>query len=226
LITEHGTVKEWVVMQQDLLGLEITKGEFKRLSGLSVNAVFRPPTARKFLWEITKSILLIGALGVSCLILLLAFPQHRIFLFSVHLIIALFLAFDDIRKIYLSQKHNHLIALMDDVDRYNAVIQSIHINDQIEAAGNPGVKLQDRERVIEALQLTREDITRALKTERILRDNQQFMKLNPELFANNLNALAALQVGSQASEYGRLLNEAFQIGLSIQDEMKQLQGKK
>ncbi|MBD3562318.1 hypothetical protein H6S82_26280 [Planktothrix sp. FACHB-1355] len=73
------------------------------------------------------------------------------------------------------------------------------------------------------MKLTREDIIRALKTEKVLRENEQFIKINPELFANNLTALAALQVDEQASEYGRYLNEAFQIGLSIQDEMKKLQ---
>ncbi|MGA9383055.1 MAG: hypothetical protein WBV73_30200, partial [Phormidium sp.] len=100
------------------------------------------------------------------------------------------------------------------------------INDQIEAAGNPGVKLKDRERVIEALRLTREDIVRALKTEKILRENQEFINLNPDLFANNLKALTALQVDEQASEYGRILNEALQIGMSIQDEMKYLKGER
>lgn len=213
-------------MRQDLQGLEITPGELKHLSGVSVNAVFKPASPRKFLSEILKTVGLIGILSVSCIFLVLVFPYHRLFLTVMHLFLAGVLVIDDIRKIYLTQKHRHLISIMEDVDRYNAVIQSIDINDQIEAAGNPGVRLQQRDRVVEALELTREDLIRALKTEKILRENEHFMKLNPELFANNLNALAALQVGEQASEYGRLLNEAFQIGLSIQDEMKQLQKRK
>ena len=211
-------------MRQDLQGLEITPGELKHLSGVSVNAVFKPASPRKFLSEIVKTIGLIGILSVSCIFLFQVFPNGRIFLMVVHLFLAAWLVIDDGIKIYLTQKHRHLISLMEDVDRYNAVIQSIDINDQIEAAGNPGVRLQQRERVIQALELTREDLIRALKTEKILRKNEHFIKLNPELFANNLNALAAMQVGEKASEYGRLLNEAFEIGLSIQDEMKRLQG--
>jgi hypothetical protein len=217
--------REDTPMEQDLQGLEITKGELKRLSGVSVNAVIRPATMRKFGWEIFTTILLVGILYISYIVLSLAFPNYRFSLIAVHLLGAVWLVIDDARKIFLSQKHRHLISLLEDVDRYNSVIQSIDINDQIEAAGNPGVRLMDRERVIQALRLTREDLIRAFKTEKILRKNARFIKLNPDLFANNLTALAALQVGEQASEYGRILNEAFQIGLSIQDEMRQLQSR-
>lgn len=210
-------------MQKDLQGLEITKGELKRLSGLSVNAVLKPASPRKFLAEILKTVGLIGILWVSCIFLVQVFPSHHLLLIIVHSFLAAWLVIDDAIKIYLSQKHRHFISIIEDVERYNAVIQSIDINDQIEAAGNPGVRLQQRERVIQALQLTREDLIRALKTEKILRENEHFIKLNSELFANNLNALAALQVGEKASEYGRLLNEAFEIGMSIKDEMRQLQ---
>ena len=207
-------------MQKDLQGLEITKGELKRLSGLSVNSVFKPASTRKFLAEILKTVALIGILSVSCIFLVQVFPSHRLLLIIVHLLLAAWLVIDDILKIYLSKKHRHFISIIEDVERYNAVIQSIYINDQIEAAGNPGVRLKQRERVIQALQLTREDLIRALKTEKILRENEHFIKQNPDLFANNLNALAALQVGEKASEYGRLLNEALEIGMSIQDEMR------
>jgi hypothetical protein len=113
--------------------------------------------------------------------------------------------------------------LLHDVDRYNAVIKAIDINDQIEEAGNPGVSIKERERVIEALQLTKTDLVRALKTERILRENKSFILRNTELFDNNLATLTAMQVSEQATEHGRLLNEALQIALDVQYEMKRLQ---
>ncbi|QSJ19887.1 hypothetical protein JYQ62_14960 [Nostoc sp. UHCC 0702] len=116
-----------------------------------------------------------------------------------------------------------LQTLLYDVDRYNAVIKAIDINDQIEEAGNPGVSIQKREKVIEALQLTRTDLVRALKTERILRENKNFILRNTELFVNNLATLTAMQVSEQATEHGRLLNEALQIALDVQYEMKKLQ---
>jgi hypothetical protein len=124
----------------------------------------------------------------------------------------------------VSQNMTHsLKILLSDVERYNAVIKAIDINDQIEAAGNSGVNLKERNKVIEALKLTRNDLIRALKTEKILRENKKFIVSKLELFADNLAALTAMQVSEQASEHGRLLNEALQIALDVQQEMKSLQ---
>lgn len=113
--------------------------------------------------------------------------------------------------------------LLSDVARYNNVIKAIYINDQIEAAGNADVSIKERHRVLEALKLTRADLIRALKTERILRENKSFIISNTELFDNNLPTLSAMQVSERATEHGRLLNEALQIALDVQLEMKRLQ---
>lgn len=68
--------------------------------------------------------------------------------------------------------------LLNDVERYNSVIKAIDINDQIEEAGNPGVSLKERQKVLEALELTRSDLVRALKTERILRENKNLLSVD------------------------------------------------
>jgi len=119
---------------------------------------------------------------------------------------------------------NSLQVLLNDVERYNTVIKVIDINDQIEAAGNLEVSIKERDKVIEALQLTRKDLVRALRTEKILRENKNFILHNSELFANNLVALASMQVTEQASEHSKLLNEALQIALDVQFQMKKIQG--
>ncbi|BBD61698.1 hypothetical protein NIES2109_45310 [Nostoc sp. HK-01] len=137
--------------------------------------------------------------------------------------IIFYLLWRNIRKILKENMTNSLEILLEDVDRYNAVIKAIDINDQIEAAGNPEVSIQKREKVIAALQLTRADLVRALKTERILRENQNFIISNTELFANNLATLTTMQVTEKATEHGKLLNEALQIALDVQYEMKRLQ---
>ncbi|MBE9007603.1 hypothetical protein IQ259_21695 [Fortiea sp. LEGE XX443] len=134
-----------------------------------------------------------------------------------------YLLWRNILKILKENMTNSLHILLIDVDRYNAVIKAIDINDQIEAAGNPEVSIKEREKVIEALQLTRADLVRALKTERILRENKNFIIGNAELFVNNLATLATMQVTEKATEHGKLLNEALQIALDVQYEMKKLQ---
>ncbi|WP_243713830.1 hypothetical protein [Nostoc sp. 106C] len=137
--------------------------------------------------------------------------------------IGLYLAWKKRSKILKANMTNSLRILINDVDRYNAIIKAIDINDQIEDAGNSGVSIRERHRVIEALKLTRNDLIRALKTEKILRENKNFIISNSEFFANNLATLTAMQVTEQATEHGRILNEALQIALDVQHEMKRLQ---
>ncbi len=213
-------------MQTDLEGLEITRGELRHCSGVSIDAVFRPSTWSKFLSEIVKTFLIIGLVSLSCWILMKGFPEQIVLLTILHVIAVSSLILNDIRKISFSIKNRNLSRLFEDVIRYNSVIKAIDINDQIEAAGNPDVGLRNREQVLHALRLTKEDIIRALKTERILRENEKFIKLNYQLFESNLVALTALQVSDQASEQGRLLNEALQIVVDVREEMRKLQNQR
>ena len=137
--------------------------------------------------------------------------------------ILLYLLWKGKSKFIKQNMTNSLRILLNDVERYNSVIKAIDINDQIEDVGNLGVSIQAREKVLLALELTRNDLIRALKTERILRENKSFIITNSDLFTNNLAALASMQVTEEATEHGRLLNEALQISLDVQQEMKNLQ---
>lgn len=212
-------------MRPDLQGLEITPGELKHLSGVSVDTVLRPPILPKFIAEIAKTLLIILLISLTGFVLIQVFPEHLKLLISVPSILAITLFFNDIRKIAISRQCRNLVRLFEDVHRFNRVIKAIDINDKIEAVGNPGVSLRNRGQVIHALRLTRDDIIRALKTERILRENARFIKYNSELFDHNLMALTALQVSDQATEHGRLLNEALQIVVDVRQEMKALQNR-
>jgi predicted HNH restriction endonuclease len=141
----------------------------------------------------------------------------------MHLMAIAGLIFEDAWKIRSSHQNKYLINLFDNVDRYNGIIKAIEINDKIEDAGNPQVKIGDRTKVIQALQLIREDLVRALKTEKILRENKKFVATNSELFATNLKTLSALQISDRASQKSRLLNEALQLALRVEAEMNKLQ---
>jgi hypothetical protein len=209
-------------MRPDLQGLEITRGELRRLCGVRVSHLLRPAKISTAIAEGLKTLFIVLLLVEGGLLLFWIFPDRLPWIIAVTVAIALLLIIHDIRKIRLSLTHKNLIHLIDDTERFNNVIAAIHINDQIEAAGNSNVAIQDRDTVIEALKFTREDLVRALKTERILRNNHQFIVRNPDLFANNLTALAALQTSDRASEHGKLLNEALQIAVSARTEIEKL----
>ncbi len=236
-------------MLDDLLGLEISRKELQKLTNLPVNdelIIISHPLqgiVKRFIEKVKGSE---GAtvvfIGVSVLVgsyvaidLTIRFFATWVAIPSWLLLIILgfltgssaqiFLYFFWKQRLKLVEKKitHSLKILLNDVERYNSVIKAIDINDQIEAAGNPGVSLKERQKVLEALELTRSDLVRALKTEKILRENKKFIISRSELFANNLATLTAMQVSEQASEHGRLLNEALQIALDVQHEMKSLQ---
>jgi len=236
-------------VRDDLQGLEISQKELQQLTNLPVKyqlVLITNPLkefSKQLLYKmkgsegatvvfISFSIFVFTYLILDIIIKLFAnwltIPSWILLLFlcfvgGAGIQLIFYLLWRNFRKILKENMTYSLQILLNDVDRYNAVIQAIDINDQIEAAGNPEVRIQEREKVIEALHLTRADLVRALKTERILRENKNFILGNAELFANNLAALTTMQVTEKATEHGKLLNEALQIALDVQYEMKKLQ---
>jgi hypothetical protein len=236
-------------VRDDLQGLEISQKELQNLTNLPVKdelIIITNPLKRFVKKIITKakgtegatvvfisfSIFVFGYLIFDIIVRLFAnwiiAPSWIVFVILGLWIggitqIVLYLLWKKNSKILKTNMTHSLQILLNDVDRYNAVIKAIDINDQIEDAGNPGVSINERQRVIEALKLTKADLIRALKTEKILRENRNFILSNTELFVNNLATLTAMQVNEQATEHGRLLNEALQIALDVQHEMKRLQ---
>ncbi|QKQ76010.1 hypothetical protein [Nostoc sp. TCL240-02] len=236
-------------MRDDLQGLEISQDELQKLTNLPVNdqlLIITNPLknfAKLYIQKIKSSegatVVFIGfatfVFGYLLFdIILKIFVSWIVIPSWIVLIILglwvggftqtiLYLIWKKRSKIVKHNMTNSLQILLNDVERYNTVIRAIHINDQIEEAGNPEVLIKERESVLAALNLTKADLVRALKTERILRENKSFILSNTELFVNNLATLTAMQVNEQATEHGRLLNEALQIALDVQHEMKRLQ---
>lgn len=114
--------------------------------------------------------------------------------------------------------------LLDEIDRFNDMVAAVEILEELGATKTSRLNLDNRQEVIEALHLTRESLICGLMTERIMRKHQQFMARRAEMFSSierNLATLQLLQVSDDASEYGRLLNEAIQIGISVHQELSQ-----
>ncbi|MGB3402136.1 MAG: hypothetical protein WBA77_05545 [Microcoleaceae cyanobacterium] len=213
-------------MQPDLVGLEISIGEIKGLTGVNVKHVYRPPQFKTFLQEGIKTLVTIALVVLSYLILAFIFLSYRQILLIIHSCLGIGLLLEDGYKMILSTKHQNLLRILDDIDRYNAIIKTIDLNDQLAELGNSQIKLNDREKVIAALKLIREDLVRAMKTEKILRKNQKFLTEHEDLFVTNLTALTGLQISDRATQQGRLLNEALEIATRVQAELKQLQGER
>jgi hypothetical protein len=236
-------------VRDDLKGLAITQKELQKLTNLPVNdeliVIVNPLKllVKQFVEKVkgpegATAIFIVLAVILSCYIVFdliikmfanwLPLPSWLLFIKLCFLgggvtQLLLYLAWKKRVSIVKDNLTYSLNTLLHEVDRFNAVVKAIDINDKIEAAGNVEVSIKERRRVIEALKYTRADLVRALKTERILRENKKFIVNNSELLANNLATLSQMQVSERASEHGRLLNEALEIALDVQQEMKRLQ---
>ncbi|YAF94518.1 MAG: hypothetical protein AB3A66_18190 [Nodularia sp. CChRGM 3473] len=218
-------------MQPDLIGLEISKGELRRLTGFDPDDVFRPSMwqdSEKRLGLIINEMLVALALtpiivGFVYAFIILPTIGSSIIL-GILLLILVPISVLIGRSLWqrLTCPHS-LTVLLDEVDKYHTVVTAIDINDQLATSGNSQSRINDREQVIAALQLIREDLVRSLKSERILRDNKKLLANNQELLINNLANLQALQVSNQSSEYAQLLNQSLQIALDVQAEIRKLQ---
>lgn len=219
-------------MQPDLLGLEFSKGELRRLTGVAPDNVFRASifqNSKKRLKFLSNEILIWFTISTIIIGLIYTF----IVVFNIgspnQIAIALIILVPSVVAVgrWLWRKKTcpkSLKNLLDDIDKYHAVIEAIDSNDLLDAV-TAELNLNNRSLLIEALQLTREDLVKALKAERSSRSNNSSIA-NTELFTNNLQELTAMQASNQASEYGQILNEVLQINISIQQEMRKLQGKR
>ncbi|MEO0533469.1 MAG: hypothetical protein AAF215_06335 [Cyanobacteria bacterium P01_A01_bin.123] len=127
--------------------------------------------------------------------------------------------------LYRGKQLTMLNHLLDEIDRYNEILKAVEVLDELQAVNSKSLNLDNRETVLEALHLTRENLICGLMTERVMRKHQRFIARRYDLFANienNLATLQAFQIDAEASEYSRLLNEALQIGTSVHDELQQL----
>ncbi len=112
--------------------------------------------------------------------------------------------------------------LLDEIDNYNRVVHSIisHISvtDKLREIGHP-IKIKDVKPITDVFKDIRDDLIRALKTEKVFRDNPD-VKL--EDFAIDFMPYRALEFDEQARECEVLVNQALEIGGRVQTKMKRL----
>ncbi len=218
-------------MQPDLIGLEISKGELRRLTGFDPEDVFRPSVLRdskkrlgfllnEMLVTLALTPIIVGSVYAFIILPTIGSSIRLGILLLILVPIPILVGRSLWRQLTCPEG---LTILLDEVDKYHDLIHAIDINDQLAASGNVESSIHDRDQVTAALQLIREDLVRALKTERILRDNKKLLANNQELFVNNLVSLQALQVSSQAGEYAQVLNQSLQIAMDVQAEIRKLQ---
>lgn len=222
------------IMREDLKILNITESEISQLIGIKAEKKitdFIYDFFSKLLGYFTAS----GVVVVGIAIFLNLFfdaiigYNHPTFLaicfFTI--ILAVYVTAKEMKtnNIESTPKTEVLIKLLKEVENFNQVVKAIDVNDQLEEAGNKGISLNDRNKAIEVLTSTRKNLVRALKTEKILIENQEVIINNQEIFTISLSSLESLEVNQKATETCEILSQALQIAIDVQEEIKNLKNR-
>lgn len=121
-----------------------------------------------------------------------------------------------IARFLVHLKPTPLGILLDEVEKYNRVIEEMSFVDQLEEAGNL-VTIQDRDAALNTLRQIRADMLTALKTERLFRENPDFSMKD---FSLHLSSLQTLELTEQAQQYEQFVNDALDIGLRVHADLR------
>lgn len=204
-------LNEYKNLQPDLQCLEITEKDLKKLSSAKASQPFKINTSGVAF----KQILIVWLIIQIIIIFINRNYDHLLSKSLFSLFIACFCVIIFPVILFEMQPLEASKKLIEEAKKINSIIKAINVNDQLVEAGHKGMSQNERDKAIGAIKLAREDLVRALKTERILRDNKDIVTGNVELFANNLANLKALQVDEQASEFASILSKALQVAVDV-----------
>lgn len=117
-----------------------------------------------------------------------------------------------------------LARLLNEVKKFNQVLQTILVMSQLDLARQE-TETEDhaRQEILQALTITRESLVNALKVEKILRQQKSLLSRHQEMaiaLEENLTTLLSFHQDHPVSDYGRVLNEVLEIGISVHREMR------
>jgi hypothetical protein len=119
-----------------------------------------------------------------------------------------------------------LLNLVEKIERYNQIVRSIETLVRVTSLTTPNVDNDRVKIVMDILAQTRHNLLAALEIDFYLRHQDRsttlttaFIESAPSEIAHNLLALQQLAQQPQLAEYATLLNQAWEIGLSIDREL-------
>lgn len=219
---------------RSLYALEITPGEVCHLSGYEPSEVWRSSLLRdRRSWLIFWFQELILAIALTPIVtgVVYVFGMRPLLgdastvLWSVWVcLVTIPLAIVLGRWLWRSQSTPPtLVALLDELDRYHGALKAAAIVEELAIARNQAINPAERAAVMSAFELTRDDLIRALATDRILRENREVLAIDLAQFGDSLTAIQALQTNVQGREYQEILQRTMTIGASVRVEMRKLQ---
>jgi hypothetical protein len=218
----------------DFSGLPISPRTVEKLTGKEVSdsfiggifgGVYRPIALQR--WS-GKIILITIELIVAGLVFVFSLPiglslirvsnagGSRVLLIAGAMTIGVMIAWNIYMRIQLKPL-KRLLLLLDEVDRFNQMIQTLMIFEQLSQNST-----HDRQSLFDALELTRENLNTAMATEKLWRENHRLLDQQANFLAHlesNVVVLKNLEMQQQAQDYQQVIHEALTINLAVQREM-------
>ncbi len=148
------------------------------------------------------------------------------FFFAIFNLFLLLFSYRNLKAIERDRQFQTLRDLIDEIERYNLIAGNFIINiNAISSLSEAGAKvgLDNRQQVIKNISKLKNDLLKALKIERIFRENPQ---IDPQSLNFDFTSLSALELNNRAVEYANEVNQLVEIGISVQTEMDSLFNKK
>jgi len=146
--------------------------------------------------------------------------------FAIFNLFLLLFSYRNLKAIERDRQFQTLRDLIDEIERYNLIAGNFIINiNAISSLSEAGAKvnLNNRQQVITNISKLKNDLLKALKIERIFRENPQ---IDPQSLNFDFTSLSALELNNRAVEYANEVNQLVEIGISVQTEMDSLFNKK
>lgn len=114
-----------------------------------------------------------------------------------------------------------LLKLVEQIEHYNQIVTSIDTLEKVADLTHHQGETSQAKSMIEILSKTRQNLLIALEIDRYLRQYPNSSELTLAI-ANNLIDLQTLAQQPQLAEYGMLLTQAWEIGMSVYEERAEL----
>jgi hypothetical protein len=216
-------------MTSDLSELLISHRELEHLTHLEIGPVFVSRTYRPSALKHPKGIssfLLAQLLAIGIISIITLLPVSRFLdssptrnqqlpIYCGTITLAILLG-GNYYLIWRQRQARALLRLLDEVDRFNQVIRSAALMQQLSQVGSTA---RDLSELLEVLSLTRQNLLDSLQIDRLLRNSQ---RMNYVLWRNieeNLAHLQQIDSRATADEYSQILTVAGQISQDIYREL-------
>jgi hypothetical protein len=116
-----------------------------------------------------------------------------------------------------------LYELQQAADRFDKLVQALGVADSVQSVLGQAPSQADRQRALQVLAINRENLVRALRVERILRENRKLLAdVGAGAIQEALLPMEAVRIDARASEYARIVTENLAIAAEVQTAFDEL----